>query len=193
MSTRWKRTRPLALAKIKRTVVSCFRVLHHHAACLYVSITPNNVGIRSEIFDFCLPSVAATSAFFIFMRYENLPAVGTKFRVIPRLKISDEKFSGGRKKRKKKRGLTWIQWQRRSVQIGFWPCSRQRGWKMRGWTLISGTWHISGWRSRSKFQARAVHASGLSQLWAHGQLRTAVLLVLRPKRNLLKRKKMCTL
>lgn len=108
MSTRWKRTRPLALAKIKRTVVSCFRVLHHHAACLYVSITPNNVGIRSEIFDFCLPSVAATSAFFIFMRYENLPAVGTK-RVIPRLKISDEKFSGGRKKRKKKRGLTWIQ------------------------------------------------------------------------------------
>ena len=28
------------------------------------------------------------------MRYENLPAVGTKFRVIPRLKISDEKFSG---------------------------------------------------------------------------------------------------
>ena len=30
MSTRWKRTRPLALAKIKKIVVSCFRILHHH-------------------------------------------------------------------------------------------------------------------------------------------------------------------
>lgn len=28
--TRSKRTRPLALAKIKRTVVPCFRILHHY-------------------------------------------------------------------------------------------------------------------------------------------------------------------